>query len=55
MYRSYTLADVASQKGEDMFRHFVVNEHQFRTGWFMESPAMQVLVVFVIRTNDRFI
>jgi Mg2+-importing ATPase len=28
-----------------------VSEAQFRTGWFMESLATQILVVFIIRTN----
>lgn len=34
-----------------LFKYFAVNEAQFRTGWFMESLATQILVVFIIRTN----
>ncbi|RAJ83147.1 Mg2+-importing ATPase [Chitinophaga dinghuensis] len=32
--------------------HFHVNPAQFRTGWFMESLATQILVVFIIRTEQ---
>jgi P-type Mg2+ transporter len=34
-----------------LYKYFLVNEAQFRTGWFMESLATQVLVVFIIRTK----
>jgi Mg2+-importing ATPase len=34
-----------------LFHFFEVTEAQFRTGWFMESLATQILVVFIIRTN----
>ena len=34
-----------------LYKYFHVTEAQFRTGWFMESLATQILVVFVIRTN----
>jgi Mg2+-importing ATPase len=34
-----------------LYKFFAVNEAQFRTGWFMESLATQILVVFIIRTN----
>lgn len=34
-----------------LYTFFAVNEAQFRTGWFLESLATQILVVFVIRTN----
>lgn len=34
-----------------LYKYFSVNEAQFRTGWFMESLATQVLVVFIIRTQ----
>lgn len=34
-----------------LYKYFAVNEAQFRTGWFMESLATQVLVVYIIRTN----
>ena len=30
--------------------HFSLTTEQFRTGWFMESLATQILVVFVVRT-----
>lgn len=33
-----------------LYRFFNVSHAQFRTGWFMESLATQVLVVFIIRT-----
>lgn len=33
-----------------LYKYFAVGQAQFRTGWFMESLATQVLVVFVIRT-----
>lgn len=29
------------------------NEGLFRTGWFIESIATQILVIFVIRTRRR--
>jgi Mg2+-importing ATPase len=32
---------------------FNVTPEQFRTAWFMESMATQILVVFIIRTNLR--
>ena len=35
-----------------LYNYFSVSEAQFRTGWFMESLATQILVVFIIRTND---
>lgn len=34
-----------------LYKYFAVTEAQFRTGWFMESLATQILVVFIIRTN----
>jgi len=34
-----------------LYRYFDITENQFRTGWFMESLATQVLVIFVIRTT----
>lgn len=34
-----------------LYRFFAVGEAQFRTGWFLESLATQILVVFIIRTN----
>jgi len=34
-----------------LYKVFSVNEAQFRTGWFMESLATQILVVFIIRTQ----
>ncbi len=34
-----------------LYHVFNVNEIHFRTGWFMESLATQILVVFIIRTN----
>jgi Mg2+-importing ATPase len=34
-----------------LYHFFKVDEAHFRTGWFMESLATQILVVFVIRTN----
>ena len=34
-----------------LYKYFSVNEAQFRTGWFMESLATQILVVFIIRTR----
>jgi P-type Mg2+ transporter len=34
-----------------LYKFFAVNEAQFRTGWFMESLATQILVVFIIRTR----
>lgn len=34
-----------------LYKLFNVTEAQFRTGWFMESLATQILVVFIIRTN----
>lgn len=33
-----------------LYKVFHVSEAQFRTGWFMESLATQILVVFIIRT-----
>jgi len=33
-----------------LYRFFNVSQAQFRTGWFMESLATQVLVVFIIRS-----
>jgi Mg2+-importing ATPase len=35
-----------------LYKFFHVSEAQFRTGWFMESLATQILVVFIIRTNQ---
>lgn len=32
---------------------FRVAAPEFRTAWFLESMAMQILVIFVIRTNGR--
>jgi Mg2+-importing ATPase len=34
-----------------LYKYFHLTEAQFRTGWFMESLATQILVVFIIRTN----
>lgn len=34
-----------------LYKYFAVSEAQFRTGWFIESLATQVLVVFIIRTQ----
>lgn len=34
-----------------LYKYFAVTEAQFRTGWFMESLATQILVVFIIRTS----
>jgi Mg2+-importing ATPase len=33
-----------------LYKFFNVSQAQFRTGWFMESLATQVLVVFIIRS-----
>ncbi|MBX9781761.1 MAG: magnesium-translocating P-type ATPase [Chitinophagaceae bacterium] len=33
-----------------LYKYFALGEAQFRTGWFMESLATQILVVFIIRT-----
>ena len=35
-----------------LFSVFKVSEEQLRTGWFMESLATQILVVFIIRTRE---
>lgn len=34
-----------------LYSYFAVDEAQFRTGWFIESLATQILVVFIIRTR----
>ncbi len=34
-----------------LFKYFDITVNQFRTGWFMESLATQILVIFVIRTS----
>lgn len=34
-----------------LYKYFSVSQTQFRTGWFMESLATQILVVFIIRTR----
>jgi Mg2+-importing ATPase len=34
-----------------MFALFRNSEHQFQTGWFMESIATQVFVIYIIRTK----
>ncbi len=34
-----------------LYKIFAVGPAQFRTGWFMESLATQILVVFIIRTS----
>ncbi len=34
-----------------LYRYFNISIAQFRTGWFMESLATQILVVFIIRTH----
>ena len=34
-----------------LYRAFPVTTAQFRTGWFMESLATQILVIFIIRTS----
>jgi Mg2+-importing ATPase len=33
-----------------LYQFFNVSQAQFRTGWFLESLATQILVVFIIRT-----
>ncbi len=33
-----------------LYKVFALNQAMFRTGWFMESLATQILVVFIIRT-----
>lgn len=38
-----------------LYKYFLVDMAQFRTGWFMESLATQILVVFIIRTNHNII
>ena len=35
-----------------LYSVFKVSENQLRTGWFMESLATQILVVFIIRTRE---
>jgi Mg2+-importing ATPase len=35
-----------------LFKAFPVTMAQFRTGWFMESLATQILVVYIIRTSE---
>ncbi len=34
-----------------LYQYFAVTESQFQTGWFIESLATQILVVFIIRTQ----
>jgi len=34
-----------------LYKYFDITISQFRTGWFMESLATQILVIFVIRTS----
>lgn len=34
-----------------LYKYFSVDQAMFRTGWFMESLATQILVVFIIRTR----
>lgn len=34
-----------------LYKYFAVDEAKFRTGWFIESLATQILVVFIIRTQ----
>lgn len=34
-----------------LYTYFAVNQAQFQTGWFIESLATQILVVFIIRTQ----
>lgn len=34
-----------------LYKYFSVDQAMFRTGWFMESLATQILVVFIIRTK----
>ena len=36
-----------------MLRVFRAHEHLFQTGWFVESLATQVLVIFIIRTRGN--
>ena len=36
-----------------LFLVFGVSDAEFRTAWFLESMATQILVIFVIRTNGR--
>ena len=38
-----------------LLRMFGANAAQFQTGWFVESLATQVLVVFVIRTRGALL
>jgi Mg2+-importing ATPase len=35
-----------------LYKYFAVDEAKFRTGWFIESLATQILVVFIIRTQQ---
>ena len=35
-----------------LYTYFAVNQAQFQTGWFIESLATQILVVFIIRTQQ---
>jgi len=35
-----------------LYKAFPVTTAQFRTGWFMESLATQILVVYIIRTSE---
>lgn len=37
-----------------LLKVFRVNEALFHTGWFVESLATQVLVIFIIRTKNPF-
>ena len=34
-----------------LYKYFDITENQFHTGWFMESLATQILIIFVIRTS----
>jgi P-type Mg2+ transporter len=34
-----------------LYKYFALSQAQFQTGWFLESLATQILVVFIIRTN----
>ncbi len=57
MIRTYMIIFGLTSSAFDMatfyllFKAFPVTMAQFRTGWFMESLATQILVVFIIRTS----
>ncbi len=57
MIRSYMLIFGLVSSAFDLitfylfYKYFALSEAQFQTGWFLESLATQILVVFIIRTN----